>query len=354
MDRALSNVEVLIPTFQRAQLLLRAIKSVQNQTYPALKICVYDNASTDETQAVVSQLAHEDPRIRYYRNAKNLGTIGNFNLALSKVKEPYFSFLSDDDELLPDCISDAVRMLNDHTDTVYWGGNIVKVDSATGRINRGSGWLYCSQNVIYSPVEACARICSGDHMEFPGLVFRTRMVKDAKISFNDSVGLADVDFELALASQYSVGMSSNLSAKMSVHAGSASSGVRPLELYWPAMKVIGERISYSEVLSEIEKRRCAREWKKTVIFLLVNYAPLWVENHKVTDYTTLSGILQEYCPDSFLSFACQKILGLYSCSRPTAFLGWILLKLLHFAARPKAYNNIFLPMAKVTPECAGV
>ena len=343
------DVEVLIPTFQRAELLRRAIKSVRAQTYSTLSICVYDNASTDETQVVVAQLALEDPRIKYFRHDENVGAIGNFNFALSKVTATYFAFLSDDDVLFPDCILDAVSSLNTHADIAYWGGNTLQVDDSTGRVRRGAGWLYTSGKVVYSPFEACARICGGNHMEFQGLVFRTAMVRESGVRFNGDVGLADVDFELALASRYSVGMSSNVSAAMSVHAGSASSGARPFALYWPAMEIIGKRLISSTALSADQKRRCANEWEKTVIFLLVNYAPLWVKNHKAMEYSTIARILREHYPDNFISVVCRKILGLYSLPSPTPFLAWLLLKLIHFFVRPMAYVSRLLPMTKRSP-----
>lgn len=346
MDRALFDVEVLIPTFQRVELLRRAIKSVQAQTYSALSICVYDNASTDETQAVVSQLALQDPRIKYFRHHENTGVIGNFNFALSRVTAPYFAFLSDDDVLLPDWIFEAVRLLNTHSNIACWGGNTLQVDDLTGRVRRGAGWLYTSGNVVYSPIEACLRICCGNHMEFQGLVFRTSMVRESGVRFNGNVGLADVDFELALASRFSVGISSNVSAVMSVHAGSASSGVKAFTLYWPAMAIIGERLLSSTTLGDNQIRRCNKEWEKTVIFLLVNYAPLWVENHKSTEYSTIARILEECYPNNFISFVCRRILGLYSLPMPTPFLAWLLLKLIHFLVRPMAYVSRFLPMSR--------
>lgn len=56
----------IIPTYRRPQLLRRAIKSVLNQTYLYIRVCVYDNASNDETADIVANLEKEDPRVSYY------------------------------------------------------------------------------------------------------------------------------------------------------------------------------------------------------------------------------------------------------------------------------------------------
>lgn len=92
-------ITTLIPTFNRSSLLQRAIQSILNQTFQNFTIIVSDNASTDETEKVVK--SYQDPRIRYIRHEKNVGLFQNFSSLLSCVKTEFFSFLSDDDYLLP-------------------------------------------------------------------------------------------------------------------------------------------------------------------------------------------------------------------------------------------------------------
>src|SRR5579875_1770387 len=58
-------VTTVIPTFRRPHLLKRAIASALNQTYEAVAVEVFDNASGDETAAVVAEAASKDPRVRY-------------------------------------------------------------------------------------------------------------------------------------------------------------------------------------------------------------------------------------------------------------------------------------------------
>ena len=73
-------ITTIIPTYQRPKLLRRAIKSVLNQTYPHFQVCVYDNASGDETEAIVQEFIAKDSRIQYFRQEKNWG--GAFNSKL--------------------------------------------------------------------------------------------------------------------------------------------------------------------------------------------------------------------------------------------------------------------------------
>ena len=73
-------ITTIIPTYQRPKLLRRAIKSGLNQNYPHFQVCVYDNASGDETETVVREFTAKDSRIQYFRQEKNRG--GAFNSKL--------------------------------------------------------------------------------------------------------------------------------------------------------------------------------------------------------------------------------------------------------------------------------
>jgi len=79
------KVSVIIPTFNRALLIMRAIESVLDQTYQDFEVIVVDDGSSDETQKVLRDL--KDERIRYFRHEKNLGATvaGTLELELRRV-----------------------------------------------------------------------------------------------------------------------------------------------------------------------------------------------------------------------------------------------------------------------------
>ena len=92
------KITCIIPTYQRPDLLKRAINSVLNQTYADFQICIYDNASGDETANTVAAFKKKDTRIHYTLHEKNIGMMANYQLAISKVNTPFFCILSDDDD----------------------------------------------------------------------------------------------------------------------------------------------------------------------------------------------------------------------------------------------------------------
>jgi len=102
---------VVIPTFNRASLLKRSIKSVIDQTYTDLEVIVVDDASTDETEEVVRGL--EDHRIRYLRHEKNRGGSAARNTGISAANGKYIAFQDSDDEWFPDKLKKQVLILEE-------------------------------------------------------------------------------------------------------------------------------------------------------------------------------------------------------------------------------------------------
>lgn len=94
-------ITTIIPTYRRPQLLRRAIESVLQQTVKNSIIYVSDNASGDETRSVVEEYCKKYDRVHYFCHPNNIGPAQNFAKAVDHLQTPYFSFLQDDDYLLP-------------------------------------------------------------------------------------------------------------------------------------------------------------------------------------------------------------------------------------------------------------
>ena len=105
-------VSVLIPTRNRPELLIKAIKSVLSQTYKQIEIVITDNSYIDQSSALQHLIS--DIKVIYIKNANNIGPILNWRKALQLSKGMYCLILPDDDYLLnPFYIEDAVRILYD-------------------------------------------------------------------------------------------------------------------------------------------------------------------------------------------------------------------------------------------------
>src|SRR5262245_4382488 len=112
-----TEVTVAIPTYNRAGLLKDALASTLGQDYPNLRVIVVDNASSDNTEAVVRSFG--DSRVAYVRNDTNLGPTRNLNRAIELNSSPYLNVLMDDDILLPGFVSESVKILEEHRDVAF-------------------------------------------------------------------------------------------------------------------------------------------------------------------------------------------------------------------------------------------
>lgn len=91
-------VSVVIPTFNRAGTIRRAVLSVLNQSYHNLELIVVDDASTDCTADVLAEI--EDPRMKVICHKKNKGVAGALNTGARAAKADFIAFQDSDDEWL--------------------------------------------------------------------------------------------------------------------------------------------------------------------------------------------------------------------------------------------------------------
>ena len=92
-------VTVLIPAFNRADTINRAIDSALAQDWPAMEVLVVDDGSTDQTRDRVR--CYRDPRLRLIERAINGGAAAARNTGIAEAKGDFIAFLDSDDEFLP-------------------------------------------------------------------------------------------------------------------------------------------------------------------------------------------------------------------------------------------------------------
>ena len=100
---------VIIPTYNRLELLKRAIDSVLNQTFQEFEIIVVDDCSSDGTQNWGKRINHK--HITYLRNKTNKGLAFNRNHGANNSKYDFLVFLDDDDIWLSNHLSELKKLI---------------------------------------------------------------------------------------------------------------------------------------------------------------------------------------------------------------------------------------------------
>ena len=125
---------VIIPTYNRPQLLPRAIKSVLGQTFQDFELIIVDDASPTPLKGVVETF--QDPRIVYFRHETNGGTARALNTGIGQAKGKYVSILGDDDEFLPTFLEETHSVFETTSENVglAWSGVRTVKDTPEGEL----------------------------------------------------------------------------------------------------------------------------------------------------------------------------------------------------------------------------
>ncbi|MBP6979312.1 MAG: glycosyltransferase family 2 protein [Lentimicrobiaceae bacterium] len=111
---SLPLVSIIIPCFNSASFMARAIESSLNQVYPDTEIILVDNNSTDDTPQVMDLYGEKYPGKVQVLTEKTPGPSAARNCGLRQAKGEWIQFLDSDDELLPDKIQDQVKIIASH------------------------------------------------------------------------------------------------------------------------------------------------------------------------------------------------------------------------------------------------
>jgi glycosyltransferase involved in cell wall biosynthesis len=186
---------IVIPTYNRAQLLSRAIDSVLRQTFPDFELVIVDDGPTDEAGTRVAAIG--DPRILHIRRDAAGGCADARNAGIRSSRGRYIALLDDDDEYLPCFLEEAHRTFEREGERLAftWCGIRLVEDAPEGeKLIRERLWRlrFDSPAQIRRSWLAASRIGGGF-----GLAVR-RECFDAVGLFDERSSFEDTDFLLRL------------------------------------------------------------------------------------------------------------------------------------------------------------
>ena len=137
------RISAIIPTFNRAHLLPRAVDSILSQTLPPHSVIIVDDGSTDGTEKLIKK---NYPEIKYLKQ-DNLGVSAARNAGITATSCEWLAFLDSDDEWLPEKLARQIEVLNlapamkiCHSDEI-WIRNGKRVNPLK-KHSKSGGWMF--------------------------------------------------------------------------------------------------------------------------------------------------------------------------------------------------------------------
>lgn len=132
-------VSIGLPVYNGAEYVRASIASLLAQTYPNIELIICDNASTDGTREICEEFAAADDRVKFHRNADNIGGANNHNLTFELATGKYFRWAAHDDLAKPELIERCVEVLEDRPEVTVCHTNFEHIDAdglVTGVVSR--------------------------------------------------------------------------------------------------------------------------------------------------------------------------------------------------------------------------
>lgn len=243
-------ITTIIPTFRRPKLLTRALRSALDQSFTHIAVSVCDNASGDETSEVVNEIRLRDPRVMYHVQQRNIGAAANFAFGLERVATPFFSFLSDDDLLLPEFYNLAMHNLEKYPEAAFFAGAVICM-SSEGQVLYAP-MTHWEREGLFTPAEGFVNSVGPSYLIWTGIVFRTAVVRQCGGLDTSCCSATDIEFVARIAAQFPFVVSKAPCAICVSHPGS-SSWLPRLHDIWPGWRKMMQKVSDNAYLPAATK-----------------------------------------------------------------------------------------------------
>lgn len=233
------KVNIAIPTYNRSGLLRLSLDSALSQDHPDFRVTILDNASTDDTEAVVR--SYSDDRINYLKNETNIGQFRNWNRLLEINGSPYLMILQDDDIIHASFLTESIKVLDSNPTVAFSFTDVSEIDASGNVISNQNQ----SENFPVGPIsgfEYLRRIVAGENLviHVSSVLMRASALKSVG-PFDTPHSRTSIDFNLyfRLAARFDLLFIGENLAQIRRHEGAyhrhAEADTRPLAM-------LGERM----------------------------------------------------------------------------------------------------------------
>jgi glycosyltransferase involved in cell wall biosynthesis len=181
MNEKAPTLSVGLAVYNGEKYLREAIESILTQTFADFELIISDNASSDGTQEICTEYASGDPRIRYHRNATNIGGANNENQTFRFSRGKYFRWAAHDDVCEPTLFEKTIDLLEENPDVVLCYCQSQAID-AEGKPLGIKSWNKASAPEPYRRFAALIRY--DHHCEATYGVVRSEVMRRTRLQLN--------------------------------------------------------------------------------------------------------------------------------------------------------------------------
>jgi glycosyltransferase involved in cell wall biosynthesis len=127
---AAPRLSIGLPVYNGERYVAESVEALLGQTYTDFELIISDNASTDGTGEICRGYAKEDPRVRYFRQPRNIGLAPNHNFVVEAARGELFKWAANDDLYAKELVERCVEALDEHRDVVLAHSWTARIDSA--------------------------------------------------------------------------------------------------------------------------------------------------------------------------------------------------------------------------------
>jgi glycosyltransferase involved in cell wall biosynthesis len=250
-------ITTIIPTYRRPEMLRRAIRSVLNQTFPHFQLCIYDNASGDDTTEVVAEFTKKDLRVKYFCHPHNIGAIPNYNHGLREVRTPLFSLLADDDILLPDFYKITLAGFDKYPQAMFSAGATLVMNEKGEEVLCPMSWW--PREGYFAPPEGLLTMIGkkkSNHIFWTGILFRSELRQQIGL-LDEELHFADHDFQLRISARFPFVISKKPCAIFLRHPAQSISKV-DISWFWPAWLATIKKIREDEQIPLVMREQVGK------------------------------------------------------------------------------------------------
>lgn len=186
----MTTFDIMMPYYGDVGLMKLAVRSIQAQTDPDWRLTVVDDSKVEGVPEWFSGIS--DPRIRYQRNERNLGVVGNYRKCVSLLEYERAIIMGCDDLMMPNYLSVIRSVLAEHPEVglIQPGVQVIDGDGRphTSLADSAKKRIYAPRQdarLLMSGEELAVSLLRGDWLYFPSLCWRTEALKE--VDFRDGL-----------------------------------------------------------------------------------------------------------------------------------------------------------------------